>query len=359
MRILNIIAQKPMSTGSGTYLTELTRVIGEEGHTQAVVAGVYKDDRVELPEGVKVYPVYFNTEELPFNIVGMSDEMPYPSTRYADMTKEMQERFEKAFLRVIDEAVSDINPEIILCHHLYYLTGLVRERFPGRKVYGFCHNTDIRQMEKHSLKRDFIIENIRKLDKIFAPQAAQAEGVMKTYGIEREKITLVGVGYNHSLFNTNGRAKGDDITRLLFIGKVSQKKGVASLIRSLEFLDMPEDRLILTVVGGAGNTEELSEIKELGEKCKYKVVFTGRITNEEIREAYLTNDIFVLPSFYDAIPLVVIEALACGAKVVVTELAGVHEFFDLNAKEANIKYVELPRLKNVDEPVDEELPDFE
>ena len=42
MRILNIIAQKPMSTGSGIYLTELVRVMAEQGHTQGVVAGVYK-----------------------------------------------------------------------------------------------------------------------------------------------------------------------------------------------------------------------------------------------------------------------------------------------------------------------------
>ena len=50
MRILSIIAQKPMSTGSGIYLTELVRVMAEQGHTQGVVAGVYKEDVVNLPD---------------------------------------------------------------------------------------------------------------------------------------------------------------------------------------------------------------------------------------------------------------------------------------------------------------------
>ena len=175
MRILNIIAQKPMSTGSGIYLTELVRVLAEEGHTQGVVAGVYEEDIIDLPKEAKFYPVYFNSEELPFNIFGMSDEMPYKSTRYCDMTEELEERYKNTFLKTIDKAVDEMNPDIILCHHLYLLTSFVREHFSEKKVYGFCHNTDIRQMGKHSLERKFIINNIKKLDRIFAPQKAQAD----------------------------------------------------------------------------------------------------------------------------------------------------------------------------------------
>ena len=41
MRILSISAQKPDSTGSGVYLTEVVKALAEEGHRQAVVCGVY------------------------------------------------------------------------------------------------------------------------------------------------------------------------------------------------------------------------------------------------------------------------------------------------------------------------------
>ena len=100
MRILNIIAQKPMSTGSGIYLTELVRVIAKQGHIQGVVAGIYEDDIIDLQKEAEFYPVYFKSKELPFNIFGMSDEMPYESTRYCDMTDEMKERYKKTFQRV-------------------------------------------------------------------------------------------------------------------------------------------------------------------------------------------------------------------------------------------------------------------
>ena len=42
MRILSVTAQKPDSTGSGVYLTEVVRELGREGHLQAVLAGVYR-----------------------------------------------------------------------------------------------------------------------------------------------------------------------------------------------------------------------------------------------------------------------------------------------------------------------------
>ena len=93
MRILSITAQKPNSTGSGVYLTELVKEYALKGHEQAVVAGVYRDDAVEFPRDVRFYPVYFESGKLPYPIVGMSDEMPYRSTRYCDMTPEMTEMF--------------------------------------------------------------------------------------------------------------------------------------------------------------------------------------------------------------------------------------------------------------------------
>ena len=58
-----------------------------------------------MPEGVTVYPVYFSSEKLPYPVVGMSDEMPYTSTRYRDMTEEMAGQFKAAFLEVLDEAI--------------------------------------------------------------------------------------------------------------------------------------------------------------------------------------------------------------------------------------------------------------
>ena len=61
MRILHITAQKPDSTGSGVYLAETVRALDRAGHEQAVVCGIAPGDPVDLPQGVRVRPVVFDT----------------------------------------------------------------------------------------------------------------------------------------------------------------------------------------------------------------------------------------------------------------------------------------------------------
>lgn len=85
--------------------------------SRAVLAGVYEEDSVNFPEGVIFYPVKYLSEELPFPIAGMSDEMPYKSTRYKDFTEEMFQAYRSAFQMVVRKAVEEFCPDLIVCHH--------------------------------------------------------------------------------------------------------------------------------------------------------------------------------------------------------------------------------------------------
>ena len=359
MKVLSITAQKPNSTGSGVYLTELVKEYAKKGYKQAVVAGIYKDDIVELPDGAEFHPVYFESERLPYPIAGMSDEMPYRSTRYCDMTSSMAEQFEQAFLEVLIPLIESFGPDVILCHHLYLLTAIVREHFPDQKVYGFCHNTDLRQMRKTDLKREYICEQIRKLDHIFVPQKAQEKGVKDIFGITDKKITRLGMGYNSQIFRRTEDHPKDGVTRIIFAGKIAEKKGVMSLIRSLHYLSAEQDKLEILLAGSTGNQEEYEEIQKLAQECPYEIRFLGRLSQTELSRVYNQCEIFTLPSFFEGIPLTVIEALACGCRVVMTDLPGIREWLSEAVPGADARYVELPAMKNTDEPVLEELPAFE
>lgn len=168
MRILSVSAQRPDSTGSGVYLTELVRGFDDLGQEQAVLAGVGPEDVSPFPENVAFFPVRYESAEMPFPICGMSDEMPYRSTRYRDMTQVMTAQFRAAFSAVLREAVDAFQPDVILCHHLYALTALVRELFPERRVCGICHGSDLRQIRKNPWQRDWIVSRIAELDRVFA-----------------------------------------------------------------------------------------------------------------------------------------------------------------------------------------------
>lgn len=61
-------------------------------------------------------------------------------------------------------------------------------------------------------------------------------------------------------------------------------------------------------------------------KAPYPVEFLGKLPQPELAKEYQRSDIFVLPSFFDGLPLTVIEAIACGDKVVVTDLPGIQDW---------------------------------
>ena len=146
---------------------------------------------------------------------------------------------------------------------------------------------------------------------------------------------------------------------MIFAGKITQKKGVKSLLRALNLLDYEKEKIQLILAGGAGNIVEYEEIKELADGCRYPVVFAGCVTQSRLAELYNDCDIFVLPSMYEGLPLTVIESLACGDRVVMTKLEGIAEWLADMVPDADIRYVLPPGMKGTDEPLEEELPEFE
>ena len=368
IRILSITAQRPDSTGSGVYLTQLVRALDKKGYEQAVIAGIENKDTILFPAQVKFYPVRFETETLPFPIVGMSDEMPYPSTRYRDLTPKMVQQYREAFRLVLEKAVEEFDPELILCHHLYLLTAMVRELFPEKKVYGFCHNTDLMQMKNTDLERVYIAKEIRKLDRIFVLREDQIPEIEAIYGAQKERILPIGTGYNKEVFFSGKRTNKDDSEEmpsdtnqgaiiLVFTGKLTQRKGLLSLLRALSYLSVEPGKLRLICAGATGNEVEYQAVRALADASPYEVVFYGMLDEKKLADVLREGDIFVLPSFYEGIPISVIEALACGNRVILTELPGLRAWFSKYISGAPISYVPYPAESEPEKK--KELPAFE
>ena len=361
MRILSVTAQKVDSTGSGVFLTELVKGFHKAGHQQAVICGITWQDNVCLPEGVAVYPVFYNSEEIPFPICGMSDEMPYESTRYCDLTDEMTEQLFAAFRQKIWEAVESFHPDVILCHHLYFLAALVRQMYPNIPVYGQCHGSDLRQFRKNYWQHALIYSEISRLDGIFALHEQQKETICQMYGIPEERVMVLGTGYNSDVFCIREDIKehvDPEKIRLIFAGKISEKKGVVSLMRSLQYLQQP-DRYEVYLAGGAGNAEEFEKIRHLGLVAPCYVEFLGKLNHQQLAECLNACDIFVLPSFYEGLPLVLIEAMACGLRAICTDLPGIKPWLNNAIPKNGVLFVKPPEMCNEDEPLPESLPEFE
>lgn len=369
MRILSITAQKPHSTGSGTYLTELVRSWAGAGHVQAVVCGIYHSDTVSFPEGVTCYPVFFTDTDssdpaaIDFPIAGMSDLMPYESTRYRDMTPEMVSLFEDEFIKVISQAVSDLDPDLIICHHLFLLTALVRKHFPDRKIYGLSHGSDLRQMVNSANLNDFVRPWIYRLDRVLALNDTQKERIRELFGIEDDRISVIGSGYNDSLFHSEGRAPRADIAAIAeragmtlpviisYAGKMSRSKGIPEFLTALRTLadDPSVPYFEVTLAGGCQDDEIMRSLEDLP-PC---ITWAGQISQAHLADIFRYSDIFVLPSYYEGLPLVLIEAMASGAVPVCTDLPGVRPWIEANVPGQNIHFIPMPEMQSVDMPTDE------
>ncbi len=361
MKILSVTAQKSDSTGSGVFLTELVKGFRKAGHQQAVICGVTHEDTIHLPEDVSLFPVYYKSEDVPFPVCGMSNEMPYESTRYCDMTEVMTEQLFSAFRKQIHAAVEQFQPDVILCHHLYFLTSLIREAYPNIPTFGQCHGSDLRQFRKNPWQRDFMLQQLQTLTGIFALHEEQKIHICETYGVPAEQVSVIGTGYNSDVFSIqeNVKEKKDpSICRFIFAGKLSEKKGVMSLLRSLSHLPQP-DNFELALAGGYGNQKEYDEICRLAEEAPCKVTFLGKLTHAQLAEELNGSDVFVLPSFFEGLPLVLIEAMACGLHVVCTDLPGIQPWLAKAIPDSGVVFVTPPAMQNEDEPLPESLPAFE
>lgn len=358
MRILSITAQKPHSTGSGVYLTETVCGFKELGHTQAVIAGVTREDSVKLPEGVGFYPVYYNSPELPFPVCGMSDEMPYESTRYRYMKPDMVDKFEAAFGSTVLRAVKEFRPDVVICHHLYLLAAIVREKLPDMAVWGICHGTDLRQMYTNPLESERIRRGIAGLNRICCLHAQQKTEIVSCYGAEPDKVCVVGNGFNSSIFYDKGERRPHDDIRIVYAGKISEQKGVFCLLRSLKYLGWQRERFSLRLAGG-WNAEQHRIAQKLIDDGGFDVTLLGPLSQTQLAEEFNRGDVFVLPSYYEGLPLVIAESMACGMKAVCTDLPGIRRQMEENLPGNGIVFIQPPRMIDADTPEPDSVEPFE
>lgn len=104
--------------------------------------------------------------------------------------------------------------------------------------------------------------------------------------------------------------------RLLFVGHEFERKGLHQAIDALELL--PQE-VVLLVAGGDAQSIEAAEQQVDAKGLRGRVTFLGRL--EDVTVAYHAADVFVFPTRYEASPLVLLEALACGLPLVVTPTA--------------------------------------
>ena len=360
MKILHALAQRPGRTGSGVFLQQLFKAGYDKGYQQAVIAGVPVEEQtpdVNYLDINNFYPVLFETPELPFPVVGMSDVMPYKSTKYSDIDKSMYEQYEKEFKKVITKAVEEFQPDVVISNHIWLLSTFIKDLYPDLNTLVLCHGTDLRQLELSHQLAPIVKEKISRCDYLFASNSVQASRIREAYKVTDDKVITIGSGYNPEMFYPIKREKNKKV-KITYVGKICNSKGVPHLINAIENTKNYQN-IELNLIGKGSAQESENIINSLASK-KSDINYLGALPQNELEQILRISDIFILPSFYEGLPLVVIEALASGAKVIATDLPGLDDFLGDEFKKLDaIRYINMPRLKTVDTPLEDDIESFE
>jgi colanic acid/amylovoran biosynthesis glycosyltransferase len=135
------------------------------------------------------------------------------------------------------------------------------------------------------------------------------------------KLRIVHCGVDPKLFDVKKHEKRG--RRLLFVGRLAPEKGCAVLLNAIA--QLPD--VTLDVVGdGAALGSLRKHATALG--IADRVVFYGYLSENRVRDRLAEADVFVLTSFAEGVPVVLMEALAAGVPAVATAIAGIPELIE-------------------------------
>lgn len=266
-------------------------------------------------------------------------EHPEERTRLYEHVPEFSRNLEAFILR--EERQYDV------AYSHYWLSGLAGEWLKGRLGLPLVHTYHTLAFLKKKVlgepAQNLRIKTERHLshvaDRICSFSSEEKQSLMEEYNIPFSKACIVYPGVNKALFypvkdgagyQETGFRKEDKV--FLYVGRIEPVKGLARIVDALDILKI-EDRdlfgqMKLLVIGGGDRDVDLLRNKEflriqkaIQEKgLEDKVLFLGSRKQEELRKYYSMAEALIVPSLYESFGLVVVEALACGTPVIVSQV---------------------------------------
>lgn len=336
MRVLHVVTAFPRSDDDVVtpWLVRLLQGLRERGIEAEVLAPAYRGATGGLRDGIPVHrfryaPAALETLTHDQAVPDRLGERPW----YAALLPLYLAGGAAAAWRLGRERPDLVHVHWPVPHALF---GAAARTASGGRTALVCsfYSVEVRWVERRMpWLRPFLRWSIRTADAVTAISSSTAEAVR---ALEDRPVRVV--PFSAAVEAGEGPASGHRTPleggelRLLFVGRLVERKGVEVLVRALPRI-LAERPVRLTVVGeGSREGAIRAAAREVG--VEDRVELTGYVPEARLRSLYSGCDVFVLPAVVDArgdtegLGVVLIEALRFGRPVVASDLGGIRDIVE-------------------------------
>ena len=303
----------PHVGGVARSVRTLEEACRERGHEVRVVAPEF-ENAVPAPEVLRV-PAIQN-----FNGSDFSVRLPVPN-----VVRDFMDRF---------------RPDLIHSHHPFLLgDAALREAWKRHLPIVFTHHTLYERythyvpLDSPALKRAAVqlaTEYANLCDQVIAPSAS-IESLLRERGV-RTRIDAIPTGIDTGFFARGDGARfrrhaGIPADRLILghVGRLAPEKNLRFLADAVSRHLQADPSAVFLVIGDGDAREEMLAVIRRDTGSATRVHAPGKLTGQDLADAYAAMDCFVFASQTETQGLVLAEAMAAGTPVVALDGPGVRE----------------------------------
>jgi colanic acid/amylovoran biosynthesis glycosyltransferase len=210
--------------------------------------------------------------------------------------------------------------------HVHFATAAANVALCVKKVFGtslslMIHGPD----EFDDVRGQSLAEKIARADFLFCIGSfARSQAMRLSDPAHWRKIDVARLGVDTASYAPRAVRAAGSAFHILCVGRLVAAKGQYVLVDAARRLAAEKRDLRVTLVGAGPEEPGLrAAIREAGREAR--VTLAGALNQDEVRRLYGEADAFVLPSFAEGIPVVLMEAMASGVPCVTTRITGIPE----------------------------------
>ncbi len=154
---------------------------------------------------------------------------------------------------------------------------------------------------------------------------AKVQILHNCYGVEFNQLPIS----NAELEIERGK---ESLVKILYVGALSQKKGVLDLIEICAEIKKQFTQFILYIAGGEKEPGILTKIRQaiLYHDLTDQIQLVGEVANQKKLDYFLKSQLFVLPSYVENLPIALLEAMRAGMSIISTPVGAIPEIIKEN-----------------------------